>query len=80
MYHTSEAKYRVYFRETCPGSHANKRVLKQDYKLFFKQHNVWALSENLPGGYSEFELFCKTNMLTWKVLESLILFSHYYKV
>lgn len=68
VYHTSEAKYRVCFREACPGSHANKRVLKQDYKFFFKQHDVWALSENSPG-YSEFELFCRTNMLTLKVLE-----------
>ena len=59
VYHTSEAKYRVYFRETCPGSHANKRLLKQDYKLFFKQHDVWTLSENFPGGYSEFKLFCR---------------------
>lgn len=68
VYHTSEAEYTVCFREACPGSHANKRVLKQDYKLFFKQHDVLALPENLPG-YSEFELFCGTNTLTLKVLE-----------
>lgn len=68
-----KTKYKVHFRETCPWCHISKKYLKQDYRLFFEQRDVGALSENFAWLLRIWWLYCRSKyvhfqsswMLAW---------------